>query len=213
MPQKMSEARDLAYIRATVRRVSALMPHTASIASGANSRSGSPDWRPVSTKWRTSAAMSLRRDQEDKEFASYVSRNVATAPIRTGTDGPTLAYGEHAFDYLHKHPEEGANFNRAMTSFSAGAGLAVGAAAQLDDFAAGGDDDRVGLALAALPSLAAAPADNSPGARIDRIAGRISADGPNLRIEDLRGRAGMQAFFKANSRLALVHGNRPLIRL
>ncbi len=54
--------------------------------------------------------------------------------IRTGTDGPTLAYGEHAFDYLHKHPDEGANFNRAMTNFSAGAGLAVLAVADFSRF-------------------------------------------------------------------------------
>lgn len=54
--------------------------------------------------------------------------------IRTGADGPTLAFGEHAFDYLHRHPEEGANFNRAMTSFSNAAGLAIVAAADFSGF-------------------------------------------------------------------------------
>lgn len=54
--------------------------------------------------------------------------------IRTGADGPTLAFGEHAFDYLHKHPEQGANFNRAMTNFSIGAGMAVLAVADFSRY-------------------------------------------------------------------------------
>ena len=45
--------------------------------------------------------------------------------LRTGTDGPTLEFGMHAFDYLRGSPEEGANFHRAMTSFSGGATVAL----------------------------------------------------------------------------------------
>ena len=51
--------------------------------------------------------------------------------LRTGTDGPTLAFGEHGFHYLAKHPAEAANFNRAMTGFSAVTGQAL---LQIADF-------------------------------------------------------------------------------
>jgi hypothetical protein len=51
--------------------------------------------------------------------------------IRTGTDGPTLIFGEHAFDYFAKHPDEAANFHHAMTSFSTSA---MDAILQVADF-------------------------------------------------------------------------------
>ncbi|MXO60002.1 hypothetical protein GRI89_10675 [Altererythrobacter salegens] len=38
--------------------------------------------------------------------------------VRTGKDAIDLIYGVAPFEYLSDHPEEGLNFNRAMTSFS-----------------------------------------------------------------------------------------------
>ena len=52
--------------------------------------------------------------------------------IRTGTDGPTLAWGHHGFEYFKTHPAEAANFHAAMSSFSS---MATGAILQVANFA------------------------------------------------------------------------------
>lgn len=45
--------------------------------------------------------------------------------VTTGKDAPSQLYGGTVFDYFVRHPQEGENFHRAMSSFSGGSADAV----------------------------------------------------------------------------------------
>lgn len=74
---------------------------------------------PVSELLRTEAPGSMRYTaiQMGEPWGTRAFENFADT-LRTGTDGVTLAFGKHIWDYFAEMPEEAEVFNRSMTNMS-----------------------------------------------------------------------------------------------